>query len=180
MELLVVLVISSMLMGVLFQSLGILRRAQERVDASGLRARREALVAHWYLASVSGLYAAEKYQFSGAADHWRGLTMQPLQGRPGAPAEITWTLSGSAQSPILEYRGGEGVVQSFPLPPGRWAFQFQDMSGKFHESWPPALGLATAIPAAVSLTDIDGGALRWYAAVAGPLKPFEQPFEPEE
>lgn len=193
MELLVVLVITAMLMTMLFQSLGIFRRAQERVDARTVIERRQELIERWFADSVAALYPRDATAFTGDRLHWQGVTLQPLQGSPGAPTDVRWTLAEDAGGAQLEY-----VVTAAPdaaaapaaaatpidlrLPVAEAHFAYLDETGLMHGEWPPGKGLFPTLPAAVAVVSGQGAdeVVLQLVAVRGPLRPYPQPFEPEE
>lgn len=182
MELLVVLVITALLMSMLFQSLAIFRRAQERIDVRTLSERQTELAERWFDEAVAGLYPWDTQTFVGDDDHWQGYTLQPIQGTPGAPVAVRWNLHRDLVGNWLAYTVAGKPAVEFRLPDGELHFSYVDEAGQSHRQWPPAKGLFPALPAAIALVDGSGSALSLlrYSAVRGPRRPYVEPFEPEQ
>ncbi len=189
MELLVVLVITAMLMTMLFQSLQIFQRAQERIDVKTLQARQAELVDLWFENSVNALYphppvrnASEQAQFEGDATRWQGYTLQPLRGTPGAPVLVQWRVESDRRGSRLIYKSSDQLDLVFAQSARDLHFSYFDEAGKAYSQWPPSKGLHTSLPAAIALADgTESNASTYrYVAVRGPLQPLLEPFEIEE
>lgn len=181
MEVLVVLVIAALLMTMLFQSLQIFRRAQERINAQSVAAWQQRLAGRWYDTSVSGLFPASDRRFVGDERHWQGYSLQPVEGIPGAPVWIEWSLADAASGSVLRYRSPPRAELAFARP-GRWRFVYVDADGTRYRQWPPSKGLHAQLPAAIGLWP-DGderSAPAVMAAVAGPRDAYVEPFELEQ
>lgn len=181
MEMLVVLVITALMMGSLFESLGILRRSQERLDLRTIAERRGQLALAWFNDSIESLVPLDDADFHGDASAWTANTLAPVAGGPGRPTPIGWSLHSTATGTVLAYRGPDArELDLARLAPGA-RFVFADEKGVLHETWPPRLGLFPDLPAAVGIRAGDGDAAQMlgYAAVLGPRQPYYAPFEPE-
>lgn len=183
-EMLVVLVITGLLVGLVFDALYVFRRANDRVSERTLAGRDAALAGAWFADSVAGLRAVAGQSaappFEGAADAFAGTTTLAISGGAGVPARVRWSLDAGAGT--LSYRQGEpaGPVEVFAAPQGAVRFAYHDGAGRWHDRWPPALGLAPALPAAVALVVVaEGREVLRPTAVLGPRDAVEAPFEGE-
>ncbi|MES2857701.1 MAG: hypothetical protein V4704_00795 [Pseudomonadota bacterium] len=185
MEALVTLMLISFVSLLMFQMLGNYRIAKERVVAQSGIIDRRALFSAWFRDSIRNLYAIRDIPFRGDARRFTGVTLDPANGDIGAVTEIGWSLRPRREGGWeMRYSESGSVRWSAPLADaGRVSFGYVDGEGEIHDSWPPELGLAEGLPAAVVLRRGGRGDTRappLMAAVRGSLKPIVSPYELEQ
>ena len=185
MEALVMLVLVSFTSLLMFQMLGSYRIAKERVVAQSGGIDRRALFEAWFRDSVHSLHAAKRVEFQGDARSFSGLSFNSASGLPGAAVEIKWMLAQTADGG-WEVSYAEGGRERWRLPlaaASSVSFAYLDGNGNSQDSWPPALGTPTQLPAAIMLLrKVEGSreAVPTLAAVRGPLDPRYATFELEQ
>lgn len=149
-EVLVVLVITSMVSALLFQVLAQVGRVQSRFGEQLAESQGGAMRAEWFRQVVQGLQPVEAddpQRFDGQPRRWVGLTRTGLQALPGAPQFVALEIV-----PAVDGLGG--VLRYAPVSPdgspgttllswtGRGAaeFVYLDSSGVEYSQWPPAPG----------------------------------------
>lgn len=175
-EMIVVMMIAGMALALGFQSLGQWRRAEMAIAGVGTSIRQDALMESWFSGSIQALTPIEEAPFAGSRDSLSGVTLAPVLATQGGSTPVSWSVEDKGDGIQLMLRE-HGVETRFPLPRAQSAhFVYLDNEGKEHEQWPPALGMADALPASVALV-IDGpdlGASRvWMASVTGIRNPPE-------
>lgn len=181
-EMMVALLIASMALALGYQSLAQWRRAEVAISGHNGNLRQERLAQQWLQSSLRGLVPVDTKPFSGDPQQMSGITAQPVLASQGGMSALAWTIQPDGASLLLEE---DGQTLQLDLPPGANAhFVYLDRDGKEHPQWPPQLGLATHLPAAVALVQEAGTGggrpLYWLAAVAGKLDPIEiLMYEPE-
>lgn len=184
METLVMLLLVSFSSALMFQLLGSYRIARERVLVQGEFVNAEALLENWFTDSVRGLHPVGSQPLQGNESSFESLTLNPLFGPRGTPAEFAWRLErDDAGGWLLAYV--ESGTERFAEPLRDQAevrLLFVDAEGGVHTRWPPALGEQGGLPEAVALehTDIDGRRRVWLASVLGPLTERIELYQPEE
>lgn len=178
METLVMLMLVSMAATMMFQMLNSYRIAQQRISAQAGDIDRASLFDAWLVDGVHGLTADPDRPFKGARLEFDGVTLNPLFGPPGAPAQIHWRLHATRDGGEVSY-SEDGVA--------RWVmdlrefdgtrFVYVDANGVQHDQWPPAKGVQVALPSAIALVrgGTDGEQVR-LAAVRGPLTVSDAPY----
>lgn len=178
METLVMLVLVSMAATMMFQMLDSYRIAEQRIAAQAGNIDRASLFDAWLADGIHGLMADPDRPFKGSRLEFDGVTMNPLFGPPGAPAQIHWRLHATRDGGEVSY-SEDGV--------SRWAmdlrdfdgvrFVYLDEAGEQHDQWPPAKGVQVALPSAIALVRAgeDGERVR-LAAVRGPLTVQDTPY----
>lgn len=174
-EALVTLVIVSLVVTVLMQSLLYVLGMRERVLRVDREARTAALHERWFRDSVGAAIGDRPdgaRPFAGDASGLRFLSHVPLEGQGVHP--VSWRL---VQAPdgrfALEHeQGGRRWLMLPPALEGA-AFDYLDSGGAWHSRWPLESAPAAALPRAVRLAAIhDGKPLVWWVAVAaGPGLP---------
>lgn len=176
-EMLVVLLITSMVTGLLMNGLLQVFRLQERFGAETFNTQQGAMQTAWFRQTVNGLtpdYADGKNLFHGETRALQGLTLAPLNLAEGTLAPFAWRLRfDSARGETLLLHGTDQApteILSWPGNTGR--FEFLDAEGAAHDSWPPFLGKWPQMPSAIRLTGGDSSAAKVIIAVPkGPLAP---------
>lgn len=177
METLVMLMLVSLAAALMFQMLDGYRVAQQRVAARAAGIDRASLLDAWIADSIGGLVANSTQPFEGSEHEFRGTTLNPLLGSPGAPSDLRWQLD--ADGIVYSESGQERwVLPVRDMDTAR--FVYLDADGEVHRQWPPARGVQAPLPAAIAFVRGEGDAERVrVAAVRGPLVPVEIPFQLE-
>ena len=184
MEVLVTLLLISFASMLMFQMLGSYRIAKQRSFALSGMIDRQALFSAWFRDSVNSLYASETMQFEGAAERFSGPSINAAYLTTGVPIRSTWRLGRTPGGWVVYYEedGVERWELALASTERAW-FVFVDEAGKSHREWPPELGVAEPLPAAVALSRVDAQgamAVPLVAAVHGTLKPIPRLYEMEE
>lgn len=134
-ELLVVFVIISLVSTVLVQGFGFGLALYERVQTRTDRIANELLVANWFRSSLEAMVAGKTVEttFHGETDRLRGVTLNPLLGESGSPADFEWRLDRG----VLTYResGSELTVRDAGETIQR--FEYLDSDGAWLSTWSP-------------------------------------------
>lgn len=195
-EMMVVLMIASMALTLGYQSLGQWRRADASISGITGQARQMALTRSWLEESLRSLTpveppagnaaqrtgGTEDGKFAGTRERFSGLSLNGVLSSRGGSIPVVWELARETEGTRL------GLVENgraldLPLPGVEEAhFSYVDKEGRSHTQWPPALGMADQLPAAVALhlTQADGSHQVWTAAVVGILNPIPRPYELDE
>jgi len=158
-EMLVVLVIITLVITLLFQSLAYMVALRSRFLGQLEAVQTGALQEYWFRTSTAGLLAdhedIEKPRlFKGQAMRFAGLTLAGLDAMPGVPVPFAWELAEEGQNSVLRYLPASG--QAWEV--ARWSgkaegFAYLGDEGKWHSQWPPTSGLEPPqLPVAVSLS----------------------------
>lgn len=176
-EMLVVLIITSLAAGLLMEASTHVLGLQTRLNAQLERLRGPALSADWLRQVVQGLqpdYDDGAHRFKGTARGFAGLTTNALSGAYGGlePFAVVLQHDAATDTTTLRYApgGGAGAVagsMADALPEGpdaagptvvllRWPgnaqrLRYWDERGEPHEDWPPPLGQWRPLPSAITL-----------------------------
>lgn len=145
-EVLVVLVITSLVSALLFQALAQIYRVQGRFGDQLAQSQGGAMRADWYRQLLQGLqadYADGKQKFTGASDHLAGLTATTPRVAGGAAEWIELRLVPSDTSSQggdvrMKTSLGEVVLLTWSGQ-GRAEFSYLDANGAEHPQWPALL-----------------------------------------
>lgn len=180
-EMLVVLIITALVSGVLFQALERSYNLQRRFGAELFKTQQGQMAVDWYRQSVQGLYPDYPGQpgvFKGDETGLAGLTTTPLSDNFGMPTPFRWSLVEAADKSHtdLVYRegGAETVILSWQGSGAK--FSYIDAERVAHERWPPPLGVFPQLPRQVQVEARDSG--EPIVIVATPLGPTEPPVRP--
>jgi prepilin-type N-terminal cleavage/methylation domain-containing protein len=142
-EVLVTLVLLSMVVAIMFGSLGQVLDARSRLRPYLDRSQETALVAAWFRQTVTALipdYDTGRDRFAAAATAFSGLTAAPLIGPAGTPTPFRWTLryDPDAQATVLEY----AERPSNTVEIARWSgahpsFSYYGPDQQWRRDWPP-------------------------------------------
>ena len=178
----VALLIATMALALGYQSLAQWRRAEAAISGQNGNLRQERLAQQWLETSLRGLVPVTTQPFAGDATQLSGTTTRPVLASQGGMSSLAWSIRPDGASLLLEE---DGQTLQLDLPSGSNPhFVYFDKEGKEHGQWPPQLGMATQLPAAIALAQDPAGdgdrPLYWLAAVAGKLDPIEiLIYEPE-
>lgn len=181
-EMLVVLVLTGLVVGLLFEGLSRVADLRVRLVRHLDGALDSAVVGAWFRGSLAALtpdYLGQPGVFAGSAGEMSGLTLQPLDQPAGTLSPFGWRLAADAARGVtrLSYRGLDGSwreVAAWPGAGGRFLYAGPD--GDWRSDWPPPLaggarpGQATVIqqPQLPRFVRLEGGghAEAWFAAAA--------------
>lgn len=171
-EILVVLVISAMVSGILFQAYDLTLRLNRQFGIEFVASQQGVMLADWFRQGMEGLqpdYPEGARKFKGEAKKLSGLSTSALTTDFGVPASITWELTFDTASGETALRGGAEGAPLFSWPGTTGRFVYLDAKGEAHDSWPPPLGQWPQLPAAIRLEAGRNGAP--YVIVATPMGP---------
>lgn len=177
-EMLVVLILTGLIAGILFQGLNQVFRLQNHFGAELDNMRQSAMLADWFRQVIEGVqpdYEDGQHKFSGSERRIAGLTTSPLQESPGAVAPFVLELRFDSRlgETQLRYGKGERATVLFGWPGDKGRFVFLDADQTEHDRWPPPLAnKAMQRPVAVRLDGERDG--RPWVLVAVPMGP-DQP-----
>lgn len=156
-EMLVVLVLTALVVGVVFEGLGRVADLRVRLARHLDGALDETIVGSWFRASVAALQPdldKAPDAFRGSATEMSGLTLKPIDLAAGAATAFAWRLRPDAASGLtrLGYRGADGVWREIAAWPGSGArFLYAGPDGEWRSEWPPPLsGAGTPLGQIVS------------------------------
>lgn len=181
-EMLVVLMISGMALALGFQTLGQWRRADAAISSIAGRTQEERLTQQWLHDSLRGLTPIEDVPFKGDAAQLSGISLNPVLSSQGGSTPIAWRIEPDGDGFALSLTEHGQGLQILLRDVETAHFSYVDKDGKAHPQWPPALGLADALPASIHLqmTSADGHERIWAAPIAGILNPVVFPYETED
>lgn len=177
-EMLVVLILTGLIAGILFQGLSQVFRLQNHFGAELDNMRQNAMLADWFRQVIEGVqpdYEDGKHKFSGSERRITGLTTSPLQGVPGASSPFSLELRFDARMGETQLWFGSGDAETvlFGWPGDKGRFVFLGTDHAEHDRWPPPLASKfMQRPAAVRLDgERDGQPWVLMAAPMGPEQP---------
>ncbi len=181
-EMLVTLVISSLAVLMLFQTLAGFSHTRERLAAREAVRNNNAVVLGWIGDSFRGVVAIKAPGMTlqaddpagglhGDADGFTALTLAPLLGPTGTPTKVTWRIARDPDNVHLTYQEDGQEPLSLPLRDAdNLRFAYLDHDGKAQDSWPPKLGEQIALPSAIELQYGHGAQAHTVTqAIAAPL-----------
>ena len=176
-EMLVVLVITALVSGVLFQALERSYSLQRRFGVELFKNQQGQMAIDWYRQSVQGLIAdtpGESGVFKGEAHSLAGLTTTPLSEDFGMSTPFRWSLviaaDGSQTELVYRERDTDTVVLRWQGAQAK--FVYLDDTLTAHDTWPPPLGLFSQLPRQIRVDASDNGeAVVIVATPMGPLDP---------
>jgi type II secretory pathway pseudopilin PulG len=171
-EALVALVLFSMVVAIVFGSLGQVLDARSRLRPHLDQAEETALVASWFRQTVQALladYETGKDRFAATADGFSGLTASPLIGPPGTPTAFHWLLKYDAGSnvTILEYaERPSNTIRVASWSARGIAFSYFGQEQEWYSIWPPAdLEQSKGTPQLPTLIRLGGFASDLYPTI---------------
>jgi prepilin-type N-terminal cleavage/methylation domain-containing protein len=177
-EMLVVLILTGLISGILFQALSQVFHLQSRIGAETGALRQQAMVADWFRQTIAGAqpdFEDGKNKFQASRRRIAGLTTTPLTAEQGALEPFTLTLEFDSRrgETVLRYGEGGDATALMAWPGDYGQFVFLDADHAEHEGWPPAtLKKPAQLPAAVRLEGRrDGEPWNLLAVPGGPGQP---------
>jgi prepilin-type N-terminal cleavage/methylation domain-containing protein len=155
-EMLVVLLLTGMVSGLLFQGLQQVFRLETHFGRELFNTQEGAMYGEWFRQSVNGLIPDRndgKYKFKGSEREFSGMTISPLNTAAEAMLPFSWRLGFDRKSGQTQLRYGmqddAPVVMEWPGNSGR--FVYVDGKEESHDAWPPPFGKWPQLPRAVYL-----------------------------
>lgn len=156
-EILVVLVISSFISLLLFQSysqiLNIQYRAAEQVNF----AQKVLLQEQWFRQVVSALVPAQpksEHVFSGDEQQFQGLSLAALDADATVPRVIHWQLIAMSDGTTqLLYQGRQETSWLIMQWNADGRIRYQDDKGLWYPEWPPPQGKVESTPGTIGLSE---------------------------
>jgi prepilin-type N-terminal cleavage/methylation domain-containing protein len=160
-EILVVLIMTGMISGILFQAIERAYRLQERFGSELFSAQQGQMATDWYRQTIQGLrpdYPDGNSLFKGTETEFSGLTDISLGQNQGLPSPITWQIRKNPQSGQTELLYLEGQQQTTILawPRNEAHFVYLDAQMEPHDLWPPPFGKWPQLPSQIQLVSHDG------------------------
>nr|WP_316644686.1 prepilin-type N-terminal cleavage/methylation domain-containing protein [uncultured Roseateles sp.] len=160
-EVLITLVLVALVVGVMSEGLFQVARIEQRLQGSQLPGQLERLHQIWLQESLEGLMPGAKdseERFRGDEKSLSGVSnMLPVDGGLG-PQPMRAQLRFNADDGVTEVHFSSGLVgraQSTAVlakwPGTRGSWRYLDNKGAWHRQWPPAMGLADALPQLIAL-----------------------------
>lgn len=182
-EALVSLLITTLSVSLLFQSIHALGVSRERASIGQQELRERMLLQHWFRDSVSGLQteailgSQQGLRFKGNQDGFSGVSFAgPGLGSP-TPRSIEWRVDqGELQidDPLAGATIGFGTLLT------QVSFSFVDSDGHSHTRWPPDTSRQFLLPDAVVLhASYDGVSITAIGNPESQRKWIADHFEPE-
>lgn len=170
-EVLVVLVITSLITSILFEALAQVYSLRASMGRSMERLEEYVLVENLVRATLISVYPDEdggKDIFAGEAKEISGLTLTPVAGRYGVPSKFTFQIgegpvAGSARLSYLDETGKKFMVAEWPDASASFSYRGPDTG--WRDSWPPAQGKPHQLPNVIQLTVTEGGS-QWTITAA--------------
>lgn len=175
-EVVVVLVITSLVVGILMEGLYWVVRLQERFEPEIYFNQRAAMYRDWFRISINGLMPDHPdgfHRFHGESRRLKGLTLASLDQPSGQLRPIMWSLrfnSASGQTELLLGDDKDGyAILGWPGHVGR--FRYLDAAGDWHDEWPPFLGQWPQLPVLIAVEGGEEGGELIASSPRGPMKP---------
>ena len=144
-EMLVVLVLTALVVGMVFEGLGRVADLRVRLARHLDGALDETITGSWFRSSVAALQTdlvGAPDAFRGGPQEMSGLTLKPIELPAGAPTAFAWRLVAetASRSIRLGYRGADGAWREIATWPGTSArFLYAGPDGNWLGEWPPPL-----------------------------------------
>lgn len=176
-EILVVLVLTSLIAGILLEGLQQIYSLERRFGSEIYRNQQESMRVDWFRTSIQGLmpdYSDGKNQFKGEARWMAGQTIAAFDKPDGALVPTRWFIDVDTQTGQTTLFAGslasKEAILSWEGSEGR--FVYFDNAGERQESWPPLLKKGPQIPSAIIL-EMGGSESRCVVALPrGPITPW--------
>ncbi len=155
-ELLVVLVLVAFITTLLIQGMGYIAKVNDTFVREGDQRQSRELVFAWFTDSLSQLSAPEHNdssgRFRGDALSFEGVTLASVDRREGIPVPFAFRLEPKeGMAELIYVRRIE--ARRWPLLSVRADahFEYQDVTGHWHQNWPPLVAAADLMPMAIAL-----------------------------
>jgi prepilin-type N-terminal cleavage/methylation domain-containing protein len=177
-EILVVLIITSMLVTILLQGLQQIFMVERRLGIEYYRSRDGLMKSEWFRSLINGVrsdYDNGSQRFKGTPTQVSGLSTSGLGSIAGAIVEFELHLKFDPQSgeTAMWYGRPDDEQKILGWQGSIGKFKYLAIDGSLHDEWPPFLGKWPQVPSAVVLEMPLGGPLPdLVAAIRGPAKPM--------
>lgn len=159
-ELLVVLVLTSLLGTLVVQGAGFFLGRYETAARVGKTSASTLLQRHWFASTVEGMVPSLRAtrRFEGRATAFEGTTLRPLAGQPGQPTRVRWSIDpNDAEASLVVYTEEGGVTWTvLTVRKSGLSFEYADAAGRWHERWPLDVGSKQSLPRMVRLVSQTG------------------------
>lgn len=139
-EMMVVLLLVSLISVLLMQGFSYVIGIQERLRNQLVKIQNTELKEHWFrLVTRSFHYSrnADGADFKGSPTELSGLVLQPLNGMPGVPTKVKWSLQEDGDQTILYYQqAAEPAVPIIQWREVQPEFRYLNTNGDFVSNWP--------------------------------------------
>lgn len=182
-EILVVLVLISLIVGLLMQGLSHVLRLRIQFVGQAEQQQTEMLQEKWFRSLVGGIIPTQLEnpdQFQGKQTTLAGFTLASLELNAGVPAPLNISLVNNGDLLELRYRtlSEEDWVLAHWRSAKAW-FEYLDREGNWHKQWPPVFGVYEQLPVAVKLVvDKPPRSIHLFALVHGRKVPRVDPTNP--
>lgn len=141
-EVLVVLVIVSLLVTFLFQTLSHVLTTRNTILRQLNTFQQGAIQEFWFRHSTAGLVADYpdielSHVFKGEATGFTGLTTTALNADPGVPIPFGWSLVEQNNETQLQYQTATETWTVLTWQEAEGRFQYLDNEGEWSDAWPP-------------------------------------------
>ena len=160
-ELLVVLVLTSLLGTLAIQGVGFFLGRYETVTRVGKTAALTVLRRQWFASTVEGMVPSLRgtRRFQGRETTLEGTTLRSLAAQPGRPTRVRWSIDPNdegASHVVYTEEGGVTWTVLTVREPGL-SFEYADAAGRWHARWPLDVGSKQNLPGMVRLVSQTGG-----------------------
>lgn len=174
-EMLVVLVITSLLVTVIMQGFGYSMGLYQRVQTTQKNAYSEVLAYNWLRETLGHQVAARPgaQGLDGQRQNLSTFSFQPLVQQSGSRALIQWQLVQVPGALQLQYEEIGQKFQVYEWPESTGEFEYLDADGGWHPLWPVTKVDPPPLPQAVRLLVHTGSETRNYVVVVATRKQSE-------
>ncbi|MDM8564194.1 prepilin-type N-terminal cleavage/methylation domain-containing protein [Candidatus Halobeggiatoa sp. HSG11] len=142
-EMLVVLVLVSFITVLLLEGFSYVLHLRSSFLNQFENLQRGALQEYWFRSTTAGIivdYKDGKNVFKGKERQFSGLTLAALDQNIGVPTPFIWKMEYADGMTILRYKNKKTWDVSHWLGKNG-KFRYLDKDGKWHNKWPPKIGL---------------------------------------
>lgn len=155
-EMLVVLLLSSLVTMLLLQGLQHVFRLQRNFGAEQFSTQQGAMQVAWFRQSINGLmpeYPDGNNKFRGDTRQLQGLTVAALDAPDGTLVHFQWQLNFDPKQgrTLLKYGRDEKASTIMAWEGNGGGFRYLDANAEAHDEWPPFLGQWPQLPTAILL-----------------------------
>lgn len=153
-EMLVVIVITSLLVTVMMQGFTFTLNLYHRVVAKQQSAYQSAFVNHWLGLTLGNLVAPREKDVKIRAHKYfiSAETFNPLLSDPGVKTKIEWELVPTNSAYSLIYREADVEFEVFAFSESNAAFEFQSADRVWHDVWPVEFYQQVNLPEAIRIS----------------------------
>lgn len=162
-EMLVVLLLTSLIATLLLQTVSFMLGSYQRVSFYQQKFVRDTLAFSWYRGSIKSLVASLDSEFAFAGDEYEisGYTLAPVMGQSGVLTKINWRLAEAGEDQQLWYQENSNppfVIRKWRAESAEFAYRGQ--GGEWLSTWPQQSMPVGMIPHKVILRTTRDGEVR--------------------